>query len=347
MSMLLGLVVLAMLIWRIGDPANWNWLAQGQKKGEKGEISVKSEKGEKGEKGEKAEGAEKAKPAEPAGLTDEDSEEQDEMKEARQALIGEDGTLHLKKVEMVPYEHVVKWVKNQSLARLLERARKTVLFDQFIADPEQMRFQIVRVDVKVWRVVPCDVPVAGQELYEVHGFGPEGRLYFGIVQDLPDGMPTGTDVHEQAVLVGYFFKLQGYYPENVKSRTPLKAPVIIGRLECTPSAVAERDDTPGWYWVAMAVGCVIIVVGGVVVKGVVQRRLAHGRPQHFGLPRRNLDPDAPAVDEWLDQAQTGGLPQGNNFSGNGESKSGLGSGEAEDRYEGLPPRFEGGAGIWS
>ena len=91
-------------------------------------------------------------------------------------------------------------------------------------------------------------------LYEVRGFTQEGgsNLYFGVVTDLPKGMPIGTSIKEDAKLVGYFFKLQGYISQQQQleaERTrrkpvPLKAPLILGRLVWTPSAPAEAEQNP-------------------------------------------------------------------------------------------------------
>ena len=49
---------------------------------------------------------------------------------------------------------------------------------------------------------------------------------------------------EQAKLVGYFFKVQGYYsPESKPGGRPLRAPVVIGRLIWQPSATTlKRPD---------------------------------------------------------------------------------------------------------
>jgi hypothetical protein len=180
---------------------------------------------------------------EPSGPTDEDPDQQEDMEVERDFI--KDGALTIGKVEMRSYDRVLKWVNNQSLAVLRKRARADVPFDRFLSDANKMRFQIVKTDLLVRHVIKCDVKgPGGGELYEIHGLTPQSRLYFGIVEGLPEGMPVGTEVSEKGQLVGYFFKVQGYFPAVAKSNTPLRAPLIIGRLAREPSASGQRDATP-------------------------------------------------------------------------------------------------------
>jgi hypothetical protein len=275
--------------------------------------------------------------AEPSGPTDEDRDEKDDM-EVDQDFI-KDRTLDIGKVEMVAYDRVLKWVNNQSLAVLQKRARTDIPLDRLLSDVENTRLKIVKIDLKVRHVIKCnDIKVpGGDNLYEIHGFTANSRMYFGIVEGLPEGMPVGTDVSEQAQLVGYFFKVHGYYPGAIKTAEPLRAPLIIGRLAWEPPAFARPDTTPIWVWAALAMG-VIVVVGGVV--GIVTI-LGRRRPLSVRLPTRSADPDAPAVDDWLDQAQSGNLAAGNNFAGNGESRNGNGQPRGTDADDGHPPQFLG------
>jgi hypothetical protein len=373
--MLFALMVVGMLFYRARDPAVWRWLAPGGGKppaagrevpaqavaaqahagasakpqpaaeapgnppdAVRGRLAKSQPTPESPEKPQPVLGA-PAKP-EPGGPTDEDPDERDEMVN-NEAQVIEDGALHMSEAENFPCSRVLMWVNNQSLARLRERARRDVLFDRFLSDTAEMRFQIVEVKLDVRHVVGCDMDgPGGSPLYEVHGFTPENRLYFGIVEGLPEGMPTGTEIQEQALLVGYFFKVQGYVPDRPVKR-PLRAPYIIGRLVWQPSLVAPRDSTPGWVWGAAAMGAVLIVGMGMVLKGVLVGRLFR-RPPRVRLPSLGPNPDAPTVDEWLDMAQSGDVGPGNNIFGNGESRSGHTHPGPEDADGGHPPLFPGG-----
>ena len=154
----------------------------------------------------------------------------------------------------------------------------------------------------------------GQPIYEVRGFTQEGgsNLYIGIVTDLPKGMPIGTSVNEDARLVGYFFKLQGYISQQQqleaertrKRPVTLKAPVIIGRLIWTVSPAGSRGEDP-----LLATGDDRLrgrgghrrmgIAGHAKIRGGVSCRPSFPAPASI--------PKAPSVDNWLDQAQSGRL----------------------------------------
>ena len=336
MTMLLMLAVVGMLFYRMRDPDTWRWLAPGEE--------AESEVAEKLPGSATPPGTDSAAvPPKivPTGPTDEDPDEADEIREARQAI--EDGSLHTRPEEMVAYNQVLNWVKNQPLGLLRERARKDVIYDQFIADPEAMRFKIVQLDLIVRQIIKCEVKTTGgADLYEIRGFTSEAgqMLYFGMVQDLPEGMPLGTQIREQAKLIGYFFKVQGYYSQISKPNArPLRAPVIIGRLVWRPSLVVKQEPTPAWVWVALTIGVVVIGGVGTSMSILFGRR---NRPVVLHRPGRNFDPDAPSVDQWLDQAQSGELVVGNKIS----SPSGFENGDVDRNSQelgnGEPPRSPNG-----
>jgi hypothetical protein len=181
-------------------------------------------------------------------------------------------------------------------------------------------------------------------------------------------MPIGTSVNENAKLVGYFFKLQGYISkvqqleaEQTRRRpVPLKAPVIIGRLIWTASSSEAEAGENLPFWLLATIGSVaaVIVVGWVWLNARSSRRP--------GLPavvvNTGLDPEAPGVDNWLDQAQAGRLTldptldgggrsngaglegsfghrsPGNIFGENGESNNGHGDSGASVHDDGNPSR---------
>ncbi len=307
-TMFIMAAIVLLLIYQVRKPERWEWLARGaaipgkiEREGRPAAPAAKPPSGPETATpaAKPPAGSKAAAPAPaPAGPTDEDPEEQDFMSEARETI--EDGSLHIRKEEMVPYEHVLEWVKNQSLAVLEKRARKDVLYDEMVSEAGRDRFQIVQVDLDVRHVIKCDVKgPGGGELYEIHGFSPEARLYYGIVEGLPEGMPAGTDVREQARLVGYFFKIQGYYPVESKSRSALRAPMIIGRLDWQLPEAAPSEPIAGWVWAAIAAGCVAVggAAAAMALLGGRQSR-AQALGQHPGSP-------PPTVGQWLDQAQSG------------------------------------------
>ncbi len=259
----------------------------------------------------------------PTGPTDLDPMEQEDIQQVILAI--RDGDREMSKRDMPAYFQILNWVDHQSTALLRKRAKKDVLYSQFRETPDSMRLQIVELKLHVMQIVSYTEPPKdgitkptttdeGHPIYEVRGFTQEGRpnLYIGIVTDLPKGMPIGTSLNEDARLVGYFFKLQGYFSQQQQldfertGRRPVtfKAPLIIGRLVWNAPGLAAADEKPP-FWLLATIGS----VGVAVIVGWVL--LAARRPRRSSLPaqvpRAGFDPETPHVDNWLDQAQSGRL----------------------------------------
>ena len=197
----------------------------------------------------------------------------------------DDGSTESTKFDQPTYFQILSWVDHQSAAALQKRATRAFFYDTLVKSPDTMRLKLLEVKLAVRQIVPVmGVPKdgkpqpllthEGKPIYEVRGVSQESgsNLYFGMVTDLPAGTPVGTLINDDAVLVGYFFKVQGYVSQQQQldfeaSRTkrivPLKAPLIIGRLiwlaEPTAS-VASTTPVPvlvtggaqsllSWWWV--------------------------------------------------------------------------------------------------
>jgi len=299
------------------------------------------------------------------GSTDLDPMEWDDMK-SNISLV-EDGSFEMNKLEMAAYFQILNWVDHQPTELLRKRAHKDVVYSDFRRSPASMRLQIVELKLRVVQILRCfgppengvEKPITSpndKPIYELRGFSQEGgtNLYFGIVTDLPEGMPIGTSVDEYVKLVGYFFKLQGYTSQQQQTEAEqsrkkpitLKAPVIIGRVIWAGVPVVAEQKTPIWLLGTIFSVSVLVVVGWVL--------LAARRSRRHSLPVMaaggGLDPDGPSVDNWLDQAQSGritleavpeltdrsdgaaqdsafgGRLSGNIFWENGESSNGHSSG---------------------
>jgi hypothetical protein len=279
----------------------------------------------------------------------------------------EDGSLEMNKLEMPAYFRVLAWVDHQPTALLRKRAHKDVVYNDFRKTPNSMRLQLVELKLNIRQILRAfgppkngkEMPITtpeGKQIYQICGFTQEGgsNMYYGIVTDLPKSMPIGTLINEDAKLVGYFFKLQGYISQAQQleaertRKNPIiyKAPVIIGRLIWIVSPAVAEDDPSVWLIWGIGGIAVLVIVGWVLAS---TRR--SGRPG--GVPavasRAHLEPDALPVDSWLDQAQSGRLASeplaettghgvetaldggiggrlsGNIFWENGESKNGHGA----------------------
>ena len=219
----------------------------------------------------------------PTGPTDLDEMEQEETKIALSLI--KEGTTEMTAYDMRAYFQILSWVDHQSTPLLRKRAKKSVLYNDFRKTPDSMRLQIVEVKLSVRQIVPLTEPPEngitrptttrdGQPIYEVRGFTQEGgsNLYFGIVTNLPKGMPIGTSINEDVRLVGYFFKLQGYISQQQqleaersrKKPVILKAPVIIGRLIWITQPTDEVEaKTPFWLLATIGGVAAALVLGWV------------------------------------------------------------------------------------
>ncbi|MCI0357646.1 MAG: hypothetical protein L0211_04060 [Planctomycetaceae bacterium] len=321
MSMITMLIVLALIIAKAADPATWAWLAsddQGVVK--RPEAKAKAEA--PADVAPPPATAVTAKPASEtvtAGPTDQEIEEQDGAAEEFMALT--DGGIELGKEEMPAYWRLFSWTQHQSTAQLQKRAKREFVFNQFIRDPDEQRGKLFQVELNVRRVIAYDAPEnkAGvKKVYEIWGWTTESQawLYCVLAPELPQGMPQGTNVHERATFTGYFLKVQGYHAAGAAPRDkPLSAPLLIGRLTWSPSALRAARAQSDWDWLAaqarqpgswlwravFAVALVGIIGLGIWLYGVlVPRRAVEAAQSDFETTRKSAD-----VRNWLSSAADG------------------------------------------
>jgi len=186
-----------------------------------------------------------------------------------------------------------------------KRSQASVVYTDFMQSPAKYRGRLVRLELNVRRVLSYPVensPVGVQRIYEIWGYTDESRgwLYDVVTSQLPEGMPTGANVHERASFVGYFFKLQGYHEAGAKPRAaPLRAPLLVGRLAWHPQATDRTaTDDRVWLW-AIGGGLAVALAGIVLWTSMQQRRALRRRAAQQQL--RNQ-----AVAEWLDRDRSTG-----------------------------------------
>jgi len=293
--LLTGVVMLAvvyMLIVRTGDPDTWRWLAKGG-------------------------GAPPAKQVQPpaspmpkaAGPTDEDPDQAEAAREEFQVLT--DGSLKLGPEEMVPYDRLVEWTKEQSFARLYQRAHKDLWYTHLHDAADKHRGGLVALDLEVRRA--DETPVKnrfGVELREAWGVTEEsrGRLYVLVVVDYPKGMPAGGSIREKARFAGYFLKLQGYEAASAKpGQLREKAPLLIGRLEWEPAAATTTDNTQELAW-----GLVVLAVLGLawvmwLIYGTFRGKKAVVPAPIFGGSAGKVT----SLDAWLERSSFSADEDGN------------------------------------
>jgi hypothetical protein len=125
-----------------------------------------------------------------------------------------------------------------------------------------------------------------------------------MVVDLPKGMPIGGEVYEKAKFAGYFLKLQGYHAFGVRPGTvPDRAPLLIGRLEWTPSVAVSPpvDSRQEWIWGLSFLALIGFVLGLRFVYFKWFRKKAMIRPVVHTTSTGEVIP----IDAWLEQAGFG------------------------------------------
>jgi len=277
---IMTLVVLFLLISRLREEGSTGWLADAGQAPAKPQTSSTA-----------------ASLPQPTGPTDEDP---DEAEAAREELRGlSDGTLGLGSEEMVPYNRLVSWVKNQSFARLWARGEKNLAYTYLYDDAPRQRGKLVALDVEIRLVRNAGKNDAGIPLYEASAITKQSgnHLYELIIVGFPAKMPVGAFIRERAKFAGYFFKLQGFESGVAQpGRPPEKAPLLIGRLEWKPSATPlQADNWQEWSWGAAALAVVVLVLGVVFWKR--KRGKAAVRSDILTPPSGGVIP----IDLWLEQ----------------------------------------------
>lgn len=296
-SMLGLLLVLCVLIARAKDPAVWAWLVE-EEAAPTGFAAV-----EPPATGPHGRGTPTAVPAvaqpEIPAITDEDPEQRDAAREEFQAIT--DRTTALQPEEMPAYWRLMTWVEQQSAATLQARSSPDFVFNDLMQEPAVNRGRLLKLSLNVRRVLSYEVPpnpLGIRRLYEVWGFTNESKawLYVGITAHLPEGLPMGPDVAEEALFFGYFFKVQGYLEAAAGPRAaPLGAPLLLGRLEWHPAIhPTGRNQELPWVIGLAALACLFVVGRGVVAFLRFRGRSHRRHPFHQA-------PERPTFD-WIEQA---------------------------------------------
>jgi hypothetical protein len=202
---------------------------------------------------------------------------------------------------MFAYRRLVAWSLSQSFNDMRSRARTDLTFHDFVQTPGEHRGQLVELSINARLIRKCpEPPKFAVPLYEVWGPSPNSGawLYSAVVVNLPEGIPVGERVDVRIKLVGYFLKLQSYYPAIAKPNSPpLVAPLFIGRMVWVQPKAPEVQKEEWWYlWgVVGGFAAVALVVAFWAFFGPRGRRVV----PPSAIPRSKVA-DA-TVDVWLDQ----------------------------------------------
>jgi hypothetical protein len=326
MVMLLGVV--GMMMYSVGNPQNWKWVEQPppaepaaitspttpEKENKPNQDRIRYDATSQGYNENKVEAD---NPTDPNYHWDQDPEELADIK--REFSVITDGTLSLNPADMHAYGRFLRWIKTRAYQDLFKSARKDWTYHDFKQNTNKVRGNLYRIRLNVKRILEHEFsdPTTQEKrkIYEVLGYSEEDsgdRLYFVITPELPEGMPTGKKIEEQATVVGYFLKMQGYEDGLAKpGAAPEKAPFLIGRLAWEPQIRRtnnpQRIDWSGdWKW---------WVLGGVFV-GYLGLRwwLKRGSPKRESVTEilankdRAIGTDNDKIASWLDNADANSIP---------------------------------------
>lgn len=297
------LVVMVMLIARARDPQMWTWLT-GEEKAESGEQKAEGREA-KAEAAEHKARAPRPREAVVPGPTDLDPDQREAIEEEFLAVTDKQP---LDKFEMLAYWRLLRWARAQPYDELARRASRTITYADLWERPDKFRGRLVAVRLHLRRarihdeLEDVELHVPGlKAVHEAWGWDERSHpfSYAVICPELPGGMRRGQYIEEDAEFVGYFLKLIPFIDKEAKTRA---TPLLIGRLRWNPPKPGPTAEEQ------LRTALPVLVVGGLVAIGLViggalWSRHRPARP----APRPGLRADGgpiPAVDDWLDRAQS-------------------------------------------
>lgn len=242
-----------------------------------------------------------------------------------------DKSLEFKPREMQAYWGLIRHVESLDVDALKSQAISEPKIADFFLHPSQHRGELSLHEMTIRRVLPYESEVeteAAQEetgnaatkptkqrLYEIWGSHERAAnwLYVLITPELPEGWTAESCVGRKAQFVGYFLKLQGYFPAAAKTNDRANlAPLFIGRIAMLSTARSDAQPAlrmaDGSQWL---IGIVIVAAMGWFAWRVLSRlrpaasKSADPKPDIDWLmepstnppePSHNVDPVEPKAD---------------------------------------------------
>ena len=134
MTAVVMLMVLFMMFRWARDPGTWRWLVT---------VTSDSTASAGNDQPQAHQGPPPPVPA-ATGPTDEDFDQSEAAKEEFQAVT--DGSLQMQPEEMEAYYRLVKWVKNQSFARLYQNAERGLWYSDLHDSPNKHRGDVIALN---------------------------------------------------------------------------------------------------------------------------------------------------------------------------------------------------------
>jgi hypothetical protein len=158
-----------------------------------------------------------------------------DLREALDLMI--DKSLEFKPREMQAYWRLVDKAASSTLEELNSQAIPSPTLSDLFLHPESRRGELSTHAMTIRRVLqysdPSDPAATDRTLYEIWGSNERtpNWLYVLISPELPSGYSPDQCVGRKALFVGFFLKLQGYFPAQAKTNDRASlAPLFIGRI---------------------------------------------------------------------------------------------------------------------
>jgi hypothetical protein len=169
-----------------------------------------------------------------------------------------DKSLEFKPREMQAYWGLIRHVESQEVDALKSQAISEPKIADYFLHPSQHRGELSVHEMTIRRVLPFESEVTlpdsqdetsdaaakptKQRLYEIWGSHERAAnwLYVLITPELPEGWTAESCIGRKAQFVGYFLKLQGYFPAAAKSNDRANlAPLFVGRIAMLSTARSD------------------------------------------------------------------------------------------------------------
>lgn len=294
LTMIAMLAVLWMLIGRAKDPQTWSWLADDQSPVAQGVPPA---------------AAVPAKEVVVAGPSDTISDEAQAAESDFEAVADRKP---LAADEMPAYWRLMNWSRAQTFDELRGRAQRNVLYTQVWEQPDEFRGELIELRLHLRRALAHrapENPAGVEQVYEAWGATDDSQSfpYLVVFSEIPDGMPLGAEINEEATFVGYFLKLMAYQAFD----QPRAAPLLVGRLRWhAPQHRGVAGSGDDYFWTTFGVGALVLT--GAVAMWWLRGSLGNSRRATPLTAQKTAD-----AERWLDEMERSPLTNEQGLRSNG------------------------------
>lgn len=159
--------------------------------------------------------------------------------------------------------HLLKLARDNPPETVRKHARSDVTFAMLLDDPDRYRGEILSLRGRLRRLIQYPAPPNEYGIpitYEGWLYTQDARQfpYTLIFATPPEGIPTGTAIHVNCEVVGYFL---GWWRYDTAEGKPTSAPyIMVSSIRKLDSSLPSRGPAIPMRWVAIATAIVATVV---------------------------------------------------------------------------------------